>query len=203
MISKDEPGENRAKVKEHGLTFPVVLQQQWEISRRYAMFATPVACLINEAGAIRVGGPGCGEEAMHQALDFLTFGIIRAHDRRQSCMAQRCPIINQYRLRVPLYRTVAAVTFLLWLFMAAAEAWTPLHAWIHGGTIPEDDDCPIAAIQHGNVDVGVVSVSPVVVVGIAYVTGSEAWSSFVPSVRPPNVRGPPAARPAIAAASRP
>ncbi len=52
MISKGEPKENRVKVKEHGLTFPIVLQQQWEISRRYAMFATPVAYLINEAGVI-------------------------------------------------------------------------------------------------------------------------------------------------------
>jgi len=34
MISKGEPKENRAKVKEHGLTFPIVLQQQWDISRR-------------------------------------------------------------------------------------------------------------------------------------------------------------------------
>jgi peroxiredoxin len=52
MISKGEPKENRAKVKEHGLTFPVVLQQQWEISRQYAMFATPVAYLIDEQGII-------------------------------------------------------------------------------------------------------------------------------------------------------
>jgi peroxiredoxin len=52
MISKGEPKENRAKVKEHRLTFPVVLQQQWEISRRYAMFATPVAYLIDEQGVI-------------------------------------------------------------------------------------------------------------------------------------------------------
>lgn len=52
MISRGEPGENRVKVKEHGLTFPVVLQQQWEISRRYAMFATPIAYLIDEAGVI-------------------------------------------------------------------------------------------------------------------------------------------------------
>ena len=52
MISKGEPKENRAKVKEHGLTIPVVLQQQWEISRRYAMFATPVAYLIDEQGVI-------------------------------------------------------------------------------------------------------------------------------------------------------
>jgi peroxiredoxin len=52
MISKGEPKENRAKVKEYGLTFPIVLQQQWEISRRYAMFATPVAYLIDEHGVI-------------------------------------------------------------------------------------------------------------------------------------------------------
>jgi peroxiredoxin len=52
MISKGEPGENRAKVKEHGLTFPIVLQQQWKISRRYAMFATPIAYLVDEAGVI-------------------------------------------------------------------------------------------------------------------------------------------------------
>jgi peroxiredoxin len=52
MISKGEPKENRAKVKEHGLTFPIVLQQQWEVSRRYAMFATPIAYLIDEQGVI-------------------------------------------------------------------------------------------------------------------------------------------------------
>jgi peroxiredoxin len=51
-ISKGEPKENRAKAKEHGLTFPIVLQQQWEISHRYAMFATPIAYLIDEHGVI-------------------------------------------------------------------------------------------------------------------------------------------------------
>jgi hypothetical protein len=29
-----------------------VLRQQWEISRRYAMFATPVAYLVDERGVI-------------------------------------------------------------------------------------------------------------------------------------------------------
>ena len=52
MISKGEPQENRAKAKEYGLTFTIVLQQQWEISRRYAMFATPIAFLIDERGFI-------------------------------------------------------------------------------------------------------------------------------------------------------
>ena len=52
IISRGEPKENRAKIKKHGLTFPVVLQHQWEISRRYAMFATPEAYLINEHGIV-------------------------------------------------------------------------------------------------------------------------------------------------------
>ena len=52
VISRGEPKENRAKVKEHGLTFPIVLQQQWEISRRYAVFATPIAYLLDESGII-------------------------------------------------------------------------------------------------------------------------------------------------------
>jgi peroxiredoxin len=52
MISRGEPKENRVKVKGHGLTFPVVLQQHWEVSRLYAMFATPMACRIDEEGAI-------------------------------------------------------------------------------------------------------------------------------------------------------
>jgi peroxiredoxin len=55
MISRGEPDENRAKVAEHRLTFPVVLQQQWEVSRQYAIFATPVAYLIDEAGLIARG----------------------------------------------------------------------------------------------------------------------------------------------------
>jgi len=52
MIGRGEPDENRAKVKEHGLTFPLVLQRSWEISRLYAMFTTPMAYLIDEQGVI-------------------------------------------------------------------------------------------------------------------------------------------------------
>ena len=52
MISRGGAKENRKKMKEHGLTFPIVLQQQWEISRQYAIFATPVAYLIDEAGVV-------------------------------------------------------------------------------------------------------------------------------------------------------
>ncbi len=67
MISRGEPGENRAKVRELKLTFPVVLQQHWEISRRYAMFATPIAYLIDEAGVI-AHEVAAGEDAILKLL---------------------------------------------------------------------------------------------------------------------------------------
>ena len=67
MISKGEPKENRAKVKEYNLTFPIVLQPQWEVSRRYAIFATPVAYLIDEQGVI-VHDAAAGVEAIEELI---------------------------------------------------------------------------------------------------------------------------------------
>lgn len=52
MVSRGDPEANRLKVEEYGLTFPVVLQKHWELSRLYAMFATPIAYLIDEEGVI-------------------------------------------------------------------------------------------------------------------------------------------------------
>ncbi len=52
MIGRGEAEANRAKVAEHGLSFPVVLQKQWELSRSYGMFATPIGYLIDEQGII-------------------------------------------------------------------------------------------------------------------------------------------------------
>jgi peroxiredoxin len=47
MVSRGGRAANEAKIVEHGLTFPVVLQRHWEISRLYAMFATPIAYLLD------------------------------------------------------------------------------------------------------------------------------------------------------------
>jgi peroxiredoxin len=52
MISRGDAEANRQKVAEHGLTFPVVLQRHWEISRAYGVFATPVGYLIDEKGLL-------------------------------------------------------------------------------------------------------------------------------------------------------
>jgi peroxiredoxin len=52
MVSRSGLEANREKAAEHGLTFPIVLQRHWEISRQYGMFATPIAYLIDEEGTI-------------------------------------------------------------------------------------------------------------------------------------------------------
>ena len=52
MVSRGDPERNRAKVAAHGITFPVVLQEQWQLSRQYAKFATPIAYLIDTEGRI-------------------------------------------------------------------------------------------------------------------------------------------------------
>jgi len=52
MVSRGEATANRLKAEEYGLTLPVVLQRQWEVSRDFGIFGTPVAYLIDEAGII-------------------------------------------------------------------------------------------------------------------------------------------------------
>ncbi|MFN0072170.1 MAG: PqqD family peptide modification chaperone [Chloroflexota bacterium] len=52
MISRGDVEANRAKVLEHDIRFPVLLQKSWEISKAYAIFATPVAYLIDGTGII-------------------------------------------------------------------------------------------------------------------------------------------------------
>jgi len=68
MISRRDAEANRTKVPEHGLTFPVLLQKQWEISKLYGIFATPVGYLIDADGVI-VRDVAKGSEAI---LDLLS-----------------------------------------------------------------------------------------------------------------------------------
>ena len=52
MVSRGDREANLSKAGEHGLTFPVLIQSGWEMSREYAMFATPIGYLIDERGVI-------------------------------------------------------------------------------------------------------------------------------------------------------
>jgi peroxiredoxin len=52
MVSRGDHAANASKIAELRVTFPVVLQRQWEISKLYGMFATPIAFLVDEHGTI-------------------------------------------------------------------------------------------------------------------------------------------------------
>ena len=67
MVSRGDQRANRAKAQEHGYPFPVLLQKHWEISKEYAMFATPVAYLIDEQGVI-AKDVAVGSDAILQLL---------------------------------------------------------------------------------------------------------------------------------------
>jgi hypothetical protein len=68
-----------------------------------------------------------------------------------SLQYKKCPVNR--RLRQRFYAATAIFSLAVWLFMSVAEVWTPLHAWLHGGTIPDnDDDCAIVALIHGKIE---------------------------------------------------
>jgi peroxiredoxin len=52
VVSRRDLEANRAKAGALGLTFPIALQKQWEISLLYAKFATPIGYLIDEQGIL-------------------------------------------------------------------------------------------------------------------------------------------------------
>jgi peroxiredoxin len=52
VVSRREAEATRVKAAKLGLSFPVVLQKQWEISLQYGMFATPIGYLVDEQGIL-------------------------------------------------------------------------------------------------------------------------------------------------------
>ncbi len=68
MVSRGDQSANRQKAEEKGLTFPILLQKRWEVSRQYAMFATPIGYLINERGVLS-SGVAIGSDAILGLVD--------------------------------------------------------------------------------------------------------------------------------------
>ena len=117
--------------------------------------------------------------------------------RRAACyfatVLQHTRCLISYRTRQRLFLAAGVVSLAVWLFMVTAEVYTPLHAWLHGGTIPDNDNCAIAAIAHGKVET-VACAAPAVIplLGIEIAPRIEN-SVFCPStVVLPDGRGPPA-----------
>jgi len=77
--------------------------------------------------------------------------------------------------------------------MAAAELCTPLHAWLHGGAIPDqDDDCAIVAIAHGKMETAPVAVPVAVPVTWVETAPRIEFSVLSPVIALlPNGRAPP------------
>jgi peroxiredoxin len=52
LIGRGDAEENRRKVEQFGIKFPVVVQEKWRLSKKYGIFMTPVAFLVGEDGVI-------------------------------------------------------------------------------------------------------------------------------------------------------
>ncbi len=94
-----------------------------------------------------------------------------------------------------LHRQLLAVTALALLgclmLLLAAEGYEPLHRWLHGGTISDDDDCAVVLLATGKVDVSATAqaVIPVIVVVAALV--QTFISPLIAKLPLPHGRGPP------------
>ncbi len=53
MVGRGDAEENRRKAEDHGIAFPVVLQEKWKLSKEYGIFSTPAAFLVGEDGVIQ------------------------------------------------------------------------------------------------------------------------------------------------------
>ncbi|HTV41345.1 MAG TPA: hypothetical protein VMF08_12260 [Candidatus Sulfotelmatobacter sp.] len=105
----------------------------------------------------------------------------------------RTPFQLNRRARVYLHCATGVLSLFVFLFMWTAEICPPLHEWLHGGAIPDDDDCAVVAIAIGHVHAGVCKVPPPVPVAVVEITLRAEITVFVPSEKVlPNGRAPPA-----------
>jgi hypothetical protein len=82
------------------------------------------------------------------------------------------------RTRERIFAVTGVLSLALWLFMAVAETYTPLHAWLHGGTIPDDDDCAIVAIAHGKIETTACDIPVIVQMTSVEITPRVQFSAF-------------------------
>ncbi len=113
--------------------------------------------------------------------------------RQPQRMPAKFPSMSR-RTRLKLCAGSAVLSLALWLTLLVAEGYAPLHAWLHGGNIPDKDDCAIVMILHGKVDTSVVVVCVSELPDVVMREGLAPAPIFSPvdySLLP--TRGPPAA----------
>lgn len=108
-------------------------------------------------------------------------------------MSSRCTQNFRRGLRL-LPKSAVAFLLLHWLCLAAAGSWAPFHAWLHGDSIPDGDNCPVAALQQGNLAATAASSAAIVVLAGFLLLIVTSFTEFVPQSELPEVRGPPGSR---------
>jgi methylamine dehydrogenase accessory protein MauD len=76
VVNNGEPKATRVWAQEVRARFPVAVQEQYSLSRRYEVFATPFAFLIDERGVI--ASKGIVNHRQH--IDYILDGALSAHD---------------------------------------------------------------------------------------------------------------------------
>jgi hypothetical protein len=96
------------------------------------------------------------------------------------------------RTRGFLHRAAGGLALAVFLLVNTAEICPPLHAWLHGGSVPDDDDCAVVAVALGHVDTGICDVPPVLPVHwIEIVPLRETYALVVVNKNLPPGRAPP------------
>lgn len=91
MIGRRDPELNRQKAAKFGLTFPIALQKNWEISLRYGMFGTPIGFLIDATGVVASEAA----KGVEPILDLVhTAGVPRENPPRQSAPRGRQVVVS-------------------------------------------------------------------------------------------------------------
>jgi peroxiredoxin len=67
VVSRGEVDNNRSKIDERAVPFPVVIQPGWQVSREFGIFSTPVAFLVDEHGVVAEEVARGGDEVLQLA----------------------------------------------------------------------------------------------------------------------------------------
>jgi hypothetical protein len=119
--------------------------------------------------------------------------LLKARDLLKANRLQREKCSISHPTCRHIFLAAGVLSLSVWLFMATAEWCTPLHAWLHGGTIPDNDEgCAVIAIAHGKVET-VGGPAPAIVPVMGIEIGPRLQFSMVCPARAvlPDGRGPP------------
>jgi peroxiredoxin len=75
VVNHGEPGPTQAWADESGATFPILVQEKYQVSRSYQVYATPFAFLIDETGVVRSKGIANSR----QQIGFILAGAAESH----------------------------------------------------------------------------------------------------------------------------